>query len=427
MGHDPARTNRLLLRRCCLALSLAVVASGCGKRGDPLPPLRPTPQPVSGLAIAQRGNELTIQFVAPRLATDSSRLPVLDIELLRLDGEGDFSKAAQVSTRKAAPGERLEITEALPAAGTTIRVAARAVQDKKKSTQTPVVTLTIQPPPPAPTALVARSGAVGVSLAWAAPDPMPCWVPPPVPTPSTHPGTPLPGARPPLPGVPGVTAPAPAPPPSTTLPSAAPTPTPPSPTPPVPPSAPGEPGAPTPGPTATPSPAPSPTPVPMPPRVGGFHVYRRADPGSFGAPLAPLPTERASYDDVAAALGSRVCYVVRTVVSTDPLVESDASNEACVTVEDITAPAAPTGVATLPGDTGLDVSWSPSAEADLASYRVYRATRGAAATRIGEVAKPATTLRDTTAVAGQRYRYTVTAVDAAGNESPPSAGTEASP
>ena len=41
--------------------------------------------------------------------------------------------------------------------------------------------------------------------------------------------------------------------------------------------------------------------------------------------------------------------------------------------------------------------------------------------RVGEVAPPETSLRDTTAAPGARYVYTVTAVDRAGNESPPSA------
>ena len=36
------------------ALLLLAAASGCGKRGDPLPPLARTPQPIKDLAIAQR-------------------------------------------------------------------------------------------------------------------------------------------------------------------------------------------------------------------------------------------------------------------------------------------------------------------------------------------------------------------------------------
>ena len=42
-------------------------------------------------------------------------------------------------------------------------------------------------------------------------------------------------------------------------------------------------------------------------------------------------------------------------------------------------PAAPAGVAVLPREGGLEVLWSPSADADLAGYRVYRTAPGAAA------------------------------------------------
>ena len=91
-----------------------------------------------------------------------------------------------------------------------------------------------------------------------------------------------------------------------------------------------------------------------------------------------------------------------------------------MSVRDIVPPAAPTGVAALGGADGVEVSWSPSTDADLASYRVYRQAPDGARARLGEVAPPETALRDTTAAPGARYVYTVTAVDTAGNESPPS-------
>jgi fibronectin type 3 domain-containing protein len=116
---------------------------------------------------------------------------------------------------------------------------------------------------------------------------------------------------------------------------------------------------------------------------------------------------------------------VTTVVSTEPVVESSRSNEACVSVRDIVPPARPTGVAALGGADGIEVSWTPSSEADLASYRVYRATPGRAPQVVGEVVPPETVFRDTTAGAGTAYVYTVTALDRAGNESAPSAPAEA--
>jgi len=101
-------------------------------------------------------------------------------------------------------------------------------------------------------------------------------------------------------------------------------------------------------------------------------------------------------------------------------VESARSNEACVAVRDIVPPATPTGVAALGGPEGVEVSWSPSTDADLATYRVYRQAPGGPRERVGEILPPETSLRDRTAAPGVRYVYTLTTVDTAGNESPPS-------
>jgi fibronectin type 3 domain-containing protein len=93
-------------------------------------------------------------------------------------------------------------------------------------------------------------------------------------------------------------------------------------------------------------------------------------------------------------------------------------------VKDVAAPAAPTGVAALARDGALEVSWSPSSEPDLAGYRVYRATAGGTPERLAEVGPGESAFRDTTAPSGAPHFYTVTAVDAAGNESPPSTPAE---
>ncbi len=421
-----------------LAMGLLLVA--CGKRGDPLPPLRPTPQPVTGLAISQRGKELVVRLVAPRASTDGSRLPVLELELLRLEGGGDFPKSAQSSTRKVAPGERLVLSEPLPATGTALRIAARASHQKRKSIQTSVVSFTVQPEPAAPTELTARSSASGVTLGWTAPDPMPCWF--------TQPTAPSPTPQPTSKGHgPGLHPPPPAsspkgnalaPPAASAAPPPVAQPQPPEAAlaPPLAPPADSTPqgpselaGAPPPGFISQPSPAPSasasPAP-PLPPSPGGFLVYRRAKGGDYAAALNPQVVEAPHYDDAAASRGADVCYVVRTAISTDPPIESDASNEVCLEVVDVTAPAAPTGVTTLAVEDGIEVSWSPSGDSDVASYRIERAVKGARPERVGEVVAPTTTFRDTAATRDKRYRYSVTAVDRAGNESPPSAAAEAS-
>ena len=106
------------------------------------------------------------------------------------------------------------------------------------------------------------------------------------------------------------------------------------------------------------------------------------------------------------------------------MVESAASDEVCVDIKDVAPPAPPAGVATLAGDDAVEVSWSPSAESDLAGYRVYRAPEGAAPARVAELPNGQTTWRDASPGRGGLHLYTVTAYDQAGNESPPSKPAE---
>jgi fibronectin type 3 domain-containing protein len=74
-------------------------------------------------------------------------------------------------------------------------------------------------------------------------------------------------------------------------------------------------------------------------------------------------------------------------------------------------------------ESDVEVSWSPSPEEDLALYRVYRATGGGAPAQVGEVPGGETSFTEGRQPAGE-YRYTVTAVDRDGNESPPSRPAE---
>jgi hypothetical protein len=365
-------------------------------------PLPRTPQAVTGLAVSQRGREIEITYTAPRVTTGGAGLPVVEVELLRAETEGDFAKVARTEARKAAPGEALRETTPLPAPGTTLRVAARARAGSHVSALSPLVTLRVLAPPSAPTDLKAQLTPRGVSLSWTPP---PGGIPAPLPTPSPSP-SPSPGARPPLP------------------PRPSPAPGHPSPSPAAPGAVPASPNV-----TASPSPAPSPTPVPSPtpppPPSTGYWVYRREPGARYEAPLQAVPLQVASLEDPAAP-GQSFCYVVRLVAATAPVIESASSNEACLAVKDVAAPAAPAGVAVLVREGAVEVSWSPSSEADLAVYRVYRARPGEAPQRIAEVAAGESTYRDTALPRATPFLYTVTAVDAAGNESPPSAAAEGS-
>jgi fibronectin type 3 domain-containing protein len=146
---------------------------------------------------------------------------------------------------------------------------------------------------------------------------------------------------------------------------------------------------------------------------------------TYGRALTPAPVEASLYEDTTAAADASYCYVVRTAVSSEPLVESEASNEACLDVLDVKAPEAPTGLATLADASGIEVSWSPSSEQDLALYRLYRApARGGASEKLADVPPPSTSFKDVAARPGVRFKYSLTALDKAGNESEPSLPAE---
>jgi hypothetical protein len=355
-----------------LGVAALALLGGCGKRGDPLPPLSKAPQVVTSLRVAQRGSDLEVSFETPRLTTAGAGLPAVELELLHARGEGDFEKIASRSRRKAAPGERLTERSPLPPAGTLVRVAVRAWHAGERSAPGPVASLKVQPTTPVPEGLVASLEKQGVVLRWSPP-------PPPEPTPQ-------------------------------------PTPSP----------------SPSPSPSASSSPSPAAgiapaTPAPVaasPPPPPGSSIYRREAKGEYGAPLSKEPVAGPTFRDETAAAGKTWCYVVRTVASREPLVESAPSVEACVDVKDVFPPEPPAGLSALATANGVELSFSPSPDNDLERYRVFRAPTGGPFVQVGELPASERMFTDKDVVGGQSYVYQITALDRVGNESPPSKPAE---
>ena len=158
------------------------------------------------------------------------------------------------------------------------------------------------------------------------------------------------------------------------------------------------------------------TPTPTPTGPVGYLVRRRG-PGGPLTLLTQKPIAAPPYLDETALTGGRWCYTVRHLVSSEPLLTSAESPEACVDIKDVRPPQPPSGLTVVPRETGLELTWNASTDGDLASYRVYRSTAGAEPQKIGERPAAERSFLDTTAAAGTTYRYRVTAVDTAGNES----------
>lgn len=92
-----------------------------------------------------------------------------------------------------------------------------------------------------------------------------------------------------------------------------------------------------------------------------------------------------------------------------------------VNAKDIFPPRVPTELQAVadPDAHAIDLSWAPNTEADLAGYVVYRRDAGTDAVpeRISSSGVTAPSFRDPNPQPGQRYRYSVSAVDRNGNES----------
>ncbi len=161
--------------------------------------------------------------------------------------------------------------------------------------------------------------------------------------------------------------------------------------------------------------------------ISSYKIYRsETHPAEAGAPPQDLlpgkleahpallaSSETNSFRDASMVFDHTYVYLVRSVIQVEGNeLESSDSQPVTVTPHDTFPPAVPQGLvaAVLPGATSgtvlVDLSWSINLETDLAGYHVYRST-------------PA--VRDTSVEPGHRFWYTVTAVDRAGNESPPCA------
>jgi hypothetical protein len=345
--------------RALLVLGVLPFAA-CGKRGDPLPPFPRTPQAITNFNVAQRGDVLEATGVAPRVTTAGQPLQVFEVELLWAEGPGSTPPPTGTPTPTATPPGALAPKGLPPAAAGG--------------------------PPPPPTSAAAaeieKNGqrsrirvAPGETFAHT-------WPLPPAGTTVRF------TARAVNRGQRSVFAPA-----VTFAVQALP-----------------------PAPTALKASLEAGA-VVLEWTGGPARVYRKGKTGQYAAPLDPKPTAAASYRDTAVAANDSWCYVVRAVTGSDPLVESPPSTEACVSVRDVFAPAAPTGVAALAAGGVVDVSWSPSTEADLAGYRVYRAENEGVRTKVGDAPAGETRFRDEKVTLGSSYTYTVTAVDKDGNES----------
>ena len=103
-------------------------------------------------------------------------------------------------------------------------------------------------------------------------------------------------------------------------------------------------------------------------------------------------------------------------------VEGDDSAPAQIFTRDIYPPAEPTGLQAVFSSVGqkpfVDLNWAPNMESDLAGYNVFRRVGAGEPVKLNQQLVPVPSYRDDSVVPGKSYMYSVSAVDARGNESP---------
>ena len=142
-----------------------------------------------------------------------------------------------------------------------------------------------------------------------------------------------------------------------------------------------------------------------------FHVYRTEPKGQER--LVGSAVDKTEFVDAQATFGKAYQYRVQAVLDKSL---SEFAGPVEVTPRDEFAPAVPAGVISVVGVSAVELTWQRSPDADLKGYRIYRGEAGAdLSVHVDLVNSPS--FRDRQVMSGQKYRYAISAVDRADNES----------
>lgn len=146
----------------------------------------------------------------------------------------------------------------------------------------------------------------------------------------------------------------------------------------------------------------------------GYRITRQI---GDGAPETIADLAETQYLDLVTAFGPTYQYTLQSYVRAGDInALSHPSAPLAVPHVDHFAPGVPTGLAVIAGAKTIELGWDRNTDADLAGYRIYRALGDGAWVQLpGQIEAPS--FRDAQVQTGQRYRYSVTAVDRSGNES----------
>jgi hypothetical protein len=155
----------------------------------------------------------------------------------------------------------------------------------------------------------------------------------------------------------------------------------------------------------------------QPASVAGYNLYRADAPDAFrGAPLNPQPLPGPEFEDRAFEFDRTYYYKVSIVGRVKPWAETAASAATEVSARDTFPPGPPENLNAVVESGVVFLLWSAPPQNDVAGYRIYRSTAGAAPQQLESELIRELSYRDTKAAPSQTYSYTVRAIDTHGNE-----------
>jgi hypothetical protein len=150
------------------------------------------------------------------------------------------------------------------------------------------------------------------------------------------------------------------------------------------------------------------------PNLTAFRIFRKTDEQKEPSLLAT--SDKPEYLDTTTEYGKTYQYYVQGIHEKN---ETDVVESNSITPKDVFPPQVPTGLTASVGLGAVELAWSRNTESDFKEYRVFRSEENAPYIQIA-AGLEAPIYSDHQVVSGKHYRYRISAVDQAGNQSEPS-------
>lgn len=155
------------------------------------------------------------------------------------------------------------------------------------------------------------------------------------------------------------------------------------------------------------------------PNLTAFRIFRKVE--EQKEPTLLGTSDKPEYVDTTTEYGKTYQYYVQGI---HDKTESDVVQSNSITPKDIFPPQVPTGLTASVGIGTIELAWTRNTESDFKEYRVFRSEENGPYIQIA-AGLEGPVYSDHQIQSGKHYRYRVSAVDQAGNQSQPSEPIEA--